>query len=49
MEVKIILILANNPDHELVRELEENKCHARFIEKPIELANLIEIVPSTVS
>lgn len=41
------LISAYDPTQALVKELEENKYIAKFIEKPIELANLIEIVPST--
>ncbi len=46
---KIILISAYNLDVDLVRELEENKYITEFIEKPIELANLIEIVARTIS
>jgi CheY-like chemotaxis protein len=44
----IILISAYEIDNELLEELEENKYIARLIEKPIHLANLIEIVANTV-
>lgn len=46
---KIILISAYDPDSVLVEELEENKYIAKYIEKPIHLANLIEIVAHTIS
>src|SRR5262245_13494517 len=48
-EVKIILISAYDLDNELVKELEENKFIVNFIEKPIKVANLIEIVARTIS
>ena len=47
--VKIILISAYDLDNALVRELEESKFIVQFIEKPIEPANLIEIVARTIS
>jgi CheY-like chemotaxis protein len=47
--VKIILISAYDLDHVLVKELEESKFIVQFIEKPIEPANLIEIVARTIS
>jgi CheY-like chemotaxis protein len=47
--VKIILISAYDLDHALVKELEESKFIVQFIEKPIEPANLIEIVARTIS
>jgi CheY-like chemotaxis protein len=46
---KIILISAYEVDGELVKELEENEYIARYIEKPIHLANLIELVADTIS
>ena len=45
---KIILISAYNLDSALVKELEENKYIAKYIEKPIQLSNLIEIVASMI-
>ena len=45
---KIILISAYDLDSSLVKELEENKCIAKFIEKPIGIPNLIEIVANTI-
>ena len=39
---KIILISAYDLDGELVKDLEENKYIAKYIEKPIHLTNLIE-------
>jgi hypothetical protein len=33
----------------LVKELEENKYIVKYIEKPIQVADLIEIVASTIS
>jgi CheY-like chemotaxis protein len=47
--VKIILISAYDLDFTLVKELEESKFITKFIEKPIEPANLIEIVTRTIS
>ena len=47
--VKIILISAYDLDLTLVKELEESKFITKFIEKPIEPANLIEIVARTIS
>lgn len=46
---KIILISAYDLDNTFVKELEEKKYIVKYIEKPIELANLIEIVASTIS
>ena len=47
--VKIILISVYDLDNALVKELEESKFIVQFIEKPIEPANLIEIVARTIS
>jgi CheY-like chemotaxis protein len=47
--VKIILISAYDLDQALIKELEESKFIVEFIEKPIEPANLIEIVARTIS
>jgi len=41
---KIILISAYDLDDELVKDLEENKYIAKYVEKPILLTNLIELV-----
>ena len=41
---KIILISAYDLDGELVKDLEENKYIAKYVEKPIHLTNLIESV-----
>jgi CheY-like chemotaxis protein len=46
---KIILISAYDLDGELVKDLEENKYIAKYIEKPIHLANLIDLVADTIS
>ena len=46
---KIILISAYDLDQALIKELEENKFIVEFIEKPIEPANLIEIVARTIN
>ena len=46
---RIILISAYDLDNTFVKELEENEYIAKYIEKPIELANLIGIVASTIS
>lgn len=48
-ETKIILISAYEADEELVKDLEENNCMTKFIEKPIRLPNLIELVADTIS
>ena len=45
---KIILISAYDLDNTFVKELEENKYIAKYIEKPIQLSNLIEIVASMI-
>ena len=41
---KIILISAYDLDRALVKELEENKYIIKFIEKPIQISDLVEIV-----
>jgi CheY-like chemotaxis protein len=46
---KIILISAYDLDRELVKYLEENKYIAKYIEKSIQLTNLIELVANTIS
>jgi CheY-like chemotaxis protein len=46
---KIILISAYDLDQALIKELEESKFIVEFIEKPIEPANLIEIVARTIN
>ncbi len=46
---KIILISAYDLDQALIKELEESESIVKFIEKPIEPANLIEIVARTIS
>jgi CheY-like chemotaxis protein len=46
---KIILITAYEVDNELLEELEENKYIARYIEKPIHLDKLIELVANTIN
>jgi response regulator RpfG family c-di-GMP phosphodiesterase len=46
---KIILISACDLDRELVKDLEENKYISKYIEKPIHLTNLIELVADTIS
>jgi CheY-like chemotaxis protein len=46
---KIILISAYNLDGALVKDLKENKYIAKYIEKPIRLTNLIELVADTIS
>ena len=45
---KIILISAYELDSELIRELKENSYITRYIEKPIQIANLIERVTNTI-
>jgi CheY-like chemotaxis protein len=46
---KIILISAYDLDNTFVKELEENMYIAKYIEKPIQLSNLIEIVASMIA
>jgi response regulator RpfG family c-di-GMP phosphodiesterase len=46
---KIILISAYDLDNTFVKELEESKYIAKYIEKPIELTNLMEIVSSMIN
>ena len=45
---KIILISAYNLDSALVKELEENKYIVKYIEKPIQIPDLMELVADTV-
>jgi two-component system response regulator AtoC len=45
---KIILISAYDLDNKLIKELEENGDIVRYIKKPVEIANLIQIVDSTI-
>lgn len=47
--VKIILISAYDLDDDFVKELEENNYISKYIEKPIHLTNLIELVTDTIS
>jgi hypothetical protein len=47
--VKIILISAYDLDITLVKDLQENKYIAKYIEKPIQLDDLNEIVASTIN
>jgi len=46
---KIILISAYNLDDTVVKDLEENKYIAKYIEEPIRLTNLIELVDDIIS
>ena len=46
-ETKIILISGHDLDDTLLKELEENKYIIKYIKKPIQVADLIEIVAST--
>ena len=46
---KIILISAYNLDSALVKELEENKYIVKYVEKPIQIPNLMELVADTVN
>ncbi len=46
---KIILISAYDLDIALVKELEENKCIVKYIKKPIQLPDLIELVANMIS
>jgi CheY-like chemotaxis protein len=48
-EVKIILFSAYELDDTLLEELEENDYISTYVEKPIHLTNLIEIVANTIS
>jgi hypothetical protein len=47
--VKIILISAFDLDHALVKRLEEKDYISTYIEKPIHLTNLIDLVADTMS
>lgn len=47
--VKIILISAYDLNYDFVKELEENNYISRYIEKPIHLTNLMELVADTIS
>ena len=46
---KIILISAYNLDSAFVKELEENKYITKYIEKPIQIPDLVELVTDTVN
>jgi CheY-like chemotaxis protein len=46
---KIILISAYNLDVALVKDLEENNYITKFVEKPILINSLIELVADTIS
>jgi response regulator RpfG family c-di-GMP phosphodiesterase len=46
---KIILISAYDLDDALLKDLEENNYIAKYVEKPIHLTNLIEVVADTIS
>jgi hypothetical protein len=46
---KMILISASNIDDLPLKELEKNECITRFVEKPIHLNRLIEIVANTIN
>ena len=46
---KIILISAYDLDGKLVKDLEENNYIAKFVEKPILINSLIELVADTIS
>jgi CheY-like chemotaxis protein len=46
---KIILISAYDLDDALVKDLEENNYIAKFVEKPIPINSLIELVADTIS
>jgi response regulator RpfG family c-di-GMP phosphodiesterase len=45
----IILISAYDLDRSLVKELEDNRYIAKYVEKPVELSILIDIIASTIS
>jgi CheY-like chemotaxis protein len=47
--VEIILISAYVLDEELIKDLQENKYIATFVEKPIHMHNLIELVSNTIN
>jgi DNA-binding NtrC family response regulator len=44
----IILISAYELESELIKELKENRYITRYIEKPVQIADLIEIVANTI-
>ena len=46
---KIILMSAYDLDKALVKELEENKYIVKYIEKPIQIPDLMELVADTVN
>ena len=46
--VKIILISAYDLDDDFIIELKENNFIAKYIEKPIRLTNLIDLVANTI-
>lgn len=46
---KIILITAYDLDDVLLKDLEENNCITKCIEKPIHLCSLIELVAEIIS
>lgn len=48
-ETKIILISAYNIDNELLRELEDSNCIVKYIEKPIQLKSLMELIANTLN
>ena len=48
-ETKIILTSAYNVNDELLRELEDSNCIAKYIEKPIQLGKLNEIVADIIN
>ena len=47
--IKIILISAYDLDDDFIKELEENNYISKYIEKPIHLTNLMELVADTIS
>jgi CheY-like chemotaxis protein len=46
---KIILISAYDLDSALVKELEDNEYIVKYVKKPIELIDLIELVANMIS
>jgi CheY-like chemotaxis protein len=46
---KIILISAYDLDEALVKDLEENNYISKYIDKPIQLTDLIELIADTIS
>ena len=46
--VKIILISAYDLDNDFIKELQENNFISKYIEKPIHLTNLINLVAETI-